>query len=529
MAQANHPALDTNQTPSKPTLQQLTTSHDQTEHIISDLKVDQTLPVNDTTESIPTTSNKDTHQQSNTSKVAKKKLPSERAKLEDTWNTPELIEQFSGRTRRGRTAQANQVIQHTEVQSHQKVEKQSVQQADGQGIQQQVNMIIDHSAHANTLTAINTSTHVNTTATQDILPMQLASSPATPHNTVSTDVGFNDASNKNASDQLQPTEKAVIPEAVDDFNDVFQPTPLLPLPQPTAKAKSNAKTKAASKPKAPRKKAESKAATPRKRKPPVKAASSPVVSPVAVQHTMPPSNAASSSSSSPYTNFELSHQASYQHFTAQGSPYISSPSDNARLQSPNNPQMRPFVNAQIQSSTNTEMYPPVDAHMQYPATTHTQLSANTHMQSPANTYMQPSFSAQMHPSANANYLPRNNGYARYYADPPTSYYEAPRRLTGSTSSYQHAVPLHRASTSVHQAPIPVHQTPASSFSTLDARPLPFPAVPALLVSREDTGLASMDIDSGTVNSADHNMPSMNHTELPPSFRHGCGCISFCYL
>ncbi|KAK4515237.1 uncharacterized protein ATC70_002847 [Mucor velutinosus] len=483
MAKANHPALNINHAPSKSPSQQSIASHDQAEHIISDLKVDQTLPVSDTTGSIPVISNKHTHQQSNTSKVAKKKPKqlSERHKLEDTWNTPELLEQFSSRTRGRRSAQANQAIQQAESQSIQYVEGQNVQQAES--------IKVNHPTNDNEPTTVSMAANVNTMIAQDIIPMQPTPSSSASLKRKATHVDLHGALLVNESNP-QPTETINVAEMAYGYDDVFQPSPLQPQSQPKAAAKSNPKATTAFKSKTPRKKADPKTATPRKRKIQTTTASPSFLASSAVQSTMPP-NSTVSSSSSPYLH--LSRHAPYQYPNTPGSPYTSSSLVNTQMQSPVDTHMQPSANARVQS--------PTYAHIRSLMYTHMQSPMNTHMQSPANAHLQS--------STNTNSPQHENYYSRhYYSSSPTTYQGPPRHPPGSRQ-------LHQNSVSPHQAPVSSHQVPAPFI----APHLHYPSLavePALSTSRADTTIASMTADSGTVHSAlaaANDMLGINHADL----------------
>ncbi|KAL9552066.1 hypothetical protein MBANPS3_003959 [Mucor bainieri] len=202
MAKINHPALQKNQALSRSTFQ---SSHKRQDHVVSDLQPDrQTLPASET---IPIVSNELYRQQTNTSKVVKKKSKKrfELAKLKDTWNTPESVQAYSGRRLRQRGASSQAI--HTTTQ------------------------------HVNNEPAATSSTlaSINPMATQDIavMPSPSSSSPILRKRKTSDDA-FDDTLIANTSDS-PPNKKSVVVKATDEHNDTLQSTPL----QPPAYAISN--------------------------------------------------------------------------------------------------------------------------------------------------------------------------------------------------------------------------------------------------------------------------------------------------
>lgn len=98
MVKANHPAFIRARAPLNSSGRQ-PNDNEQTESIISDIRVDQILPTNETAENIPIISNKHIHQQSKTSKITKKtsRPVSERLALNDTWNNAEILQTIKAR------------------------------------------------------------------------------------------------------------------------------------------------------------------------------------------------------------------------------------------------------------------------------------------------------------------------------------------------------------------------------------------------------------------------------------------------
>lgn len=212
MVKAKHPASNATRIPLKSSSHQ-SIGDEQRERILSDLNVDQSLPANETAESIPIISNNHTHQQGNTSKVTKKSSRpiSERFQLNDAWNNNETLQSYQGKTQQRtpvKTAAVAAVVEQKAIERTATL--MAIEHTEIQAIQHSKDMAVEHSASDNVPAQDITQGHTTISSSS---PLSLKRKAA---------VAEIDAFNVLESDQ-QPADKVVVHEVTESNDENVQP------------------------------------------------------------------------------------------------------------------------------------------------------------------------------------------------------------------------------------------------------------------------------------------------------------------